>query len=63
MSFAFELRREVEDLPRELAFTPRGNASERVAAPPASKANFRNFLLLVDLSDAMRLAPATPLIS
>jgi len=63
LPLAFELTREVEDLSRELAFTPRGNASARVAAPPASKAYFRNFLLLVDLSVVMRLALATPLIS
>src|SRR5437899_12378525 len=62
-AIAIGLSREVEELLRELALTPRGHASATVAAPPASKASFRNCLLLGDLSDAVRFGLATLLIS
>src|SRR5438105_2314611 len=60
LAIVVELLLEDESMLRGLALTPPGNARTRLAATPASKTDFKNRLLLGDVSSAMGPEPATP---
>jgi len=63
LKIVVELLLEEEDIPMALALTPPGKARTRLAATPAKRTDFKNSLLLGDLSDSRGLGPTSTLAS